>query len=598
MDFDLSVSLINELLPNIDGNSVLADRLASHGLSNGRILVPAHLFDDEAMEQLWHLAENHDDQALLFQLIGERNVRRASGGTFTVPNLEMLVPVLKEYLSIDAVDGWLYRRNRDGILLPWLIESIEYIPREYDKPSMPYVCIQLLANTIASTTQIDDGVPEQWRSGMTNAILFYQREMGKLSIPELLASKGFYKECPEFREEYEKQYQRFSQFQSFYGKQFLARNFGFMLREGETPLSENLEFFRIPQGTAIKCVNDEEILERRIETHASSGAVIDGTSGQIPIHCYLQMFHLEQHENCWVHVQNLDEYQYRPELKDKLVLPEDHRRLIDILTAHSGMLVDDIIEGKSGGTTILCMGAAGLGKTLTAEVYSEVVGKPLYRVHSGQLGTSAESVEAVLFTILRRAARWDAILLMDEADVYIRRRDNNLEHNAIVSEFLRTLEYFDGLLFLTTNRVDDVDDAILSRCIAVIRYEVPPRKDAIKLWKSLSQQFQVELSDSLIDDLVRDFPHSTGRDIKELLKLTSRLCSNTNEPVSLEAFHQSSVFRGRRYRIRFPVPYRKKASVMLAFLHGVRWGTVRRLRQGFSFFYRRSLSEFVPGFFV
>lgn len=113
--------------------------------------------------------------------------------------------------------------------------------------------------------------------------------------------------------------------------------------------------------------------------------------------------------------------------------------------------------------------------------------------------------------VLQRAARWDAILLMDEADVYIRRRDNDLEHNAIVAEFLRTLEYFDGLLFMTTNRVDDVDEAILSRCIAVIRYETPPKEDAIKLWKSLSEQFQVELSDQLIADLVRDFPYSSGR---------------------------------------------------------------------------------------
>ena len=62
----------------------------------------------------------------------------------------------------------------------------------------------------------------------------------------------------------------------------------------------------------------------------------------------------------------------------------------------------------------------------------------------------------------------------------------------------------------------------------------------------MSEQFQVRLSDELVDDLVRDFPNSTGRDIKELLKLTSRLCNSCDEPVSLEAFHQCAVFRGRR----------------------------------------------------
>lgn len=62
---------------------------------------------------------------------------------------------------------------------------------------------------------------------MTNSILFYQREMGGMPIPDLLARKGFYKECPEFKAEYELQSERFRTFQPFYGKQFLALQFLF-----------------------------------------------------------------------------------------------------------------------------------------------------------------------------------------------------------------------------------------------------------------------------------------------------------------------------------------------------------------------------------
>ncbi len=203
----------------------------------------------------------------------------------------------------------------------------------------------------------------------------------------------------------------------------------------------------------------------------------------------------------WVHVQHLSEYRYRPELREKLVLPDHHRDLIDILTSHMDVLVQDFVPGKSGGTTILCQGAPGLGKTLTAEVYAEVVGKPLYRVHSGQLGTTAASVGATLMEILRRAMRWNAVLLLDEADVYIRRRGNDLEHNAIVAEFLRTLEYFSGLLFMTTNRTGDVDDAILSRCIATIQYETPGREDAVRLWRLQAEQCGASLSAALVDAL-------------------------------------------------------------------------------------------------
>jgi SpoVK/Ycf46/Vps4 family AAA+-type ATPase len=265
---------------------------------------------------------------------------------------------------------------------------------------------------------------------------------------------------------------------------------------------------------------------------------------KIPLHCYVHLFHLEWHRNIWVHVQNLTTYRYKPELRDKLILPAHHRDLIDILTSDMNVLMQDIIEGKSGGTTILCKGAPGLGKTLTAEVYSEVVGKPLYRVHSGQLGTTAASVERTLSEILQRAARWAAILLLDEADVYIRCRDNDLEHNAIVAEFLRTLEYFNGLLFMTTNRIDDVDDAILSRCIATIKYEIPPKDDAKRLWKSMAEQFNAELPDELIETLTVIFAQASGRDIKELLKLTCKFCRGKQIPLSVDAFRQCAMFRG------------------------------------------------------
>lgn len=128
----------------------------------------------------------------------------------------------------------------------------------------------------------------------------------------------------------------------------------------------------------------------------------------VPLHGYVHLFHLEWHRNLWVHVQHLTEYRYQPELRDKLVLPDHHCDLIDILTSHMDVLVQDFVPGKSGGTTILCQGAPGLGKTLTAEVYAEVVGKPLYRVHSGQLGTTAASVGASLGALHRHHPLRDA----------------------------------------------------------------------------------------------------------------------------------------------------------------------------------------------
>jgi AAA+ superfamily predicted ATPase len=237
-------------------------------------------------------------------------------------------------------------------------------------------------------------------------------------------------------------------------------------------------------------------------------------------------------------------YQYQPELKHKLILPQEQTDLIDILTAEMDVLMDDIVAGKSGGTTVLCAGPAGVGKTLTAEVYSEIIKRPLYRVHSGQLGLNVAAMEIALKDILTRAQRWGAVMLIDEADVYIKRRDDNITMNAVVGVFLRVLEYFNGLLFLTTNRIDDIDEAIISRCIAMIRF-YPPQNDARrKIWQVMTEQFNLEVDAALIEQLVVMFPTGTGRDIKGLAKLTAKFCHQKQLAPSAEAFMRCSVFRG------------------------------------------------------
>lgn len=541
MDFEIPESLIHVLQGMIEPKSPLAERLEEHGVCHGRMIVASKLFDGKALNALYGLAKTHDDRGLMFQMLALDNIRNAPQAR-KIPDLEQLVPGLAAYFARDVIDGWIYKRNKDGVLLPWLVHRLRYMVPDQ---GAPYVIIDLLANTMQAAAKEESGDMRMRRAGMTNAIVINRYDIINRTIPELLGEMGYFKECPEFKQEYETHAKRFLDFQRRFGQQFTARNAAFTINS-----KEKVTMMPLREGMSARCINDEEILDRRFEMMTDAEFWRDAEYEQgfekIPMHCYLHLFHLELHQNIWVHAQNVEEYRYKPELRDKLILPAEHRDLIDILTADMNVLMEDIVEGKSGGTTILCQGAPGLGKTLTAEVYSEVVRKPLYRVHSGQLGITAESVEANLSAILRRAARWDAILLLDEADVYIRCRDNDLQHNAIVAEFLRTLEYFKGLLFMTTNRIGDVDDAILSRCIATIQYEIPPKEDALRLWKSLSDQFNANLSDEQIDHLSDTYAKCSGRDIKELLKLTTKYCKSKKIPLSEQAFAQCAVFRGIR----------------------------------------------------
>jgi len=541
VELEIPEMLAAVLRSQVGAQSPLGLQLGGQGACSGIRVVSSRHFDGRSLNLLYQLSLGKGARDLVFQLLALDNLNGESQ-LQPIANLEAMVPALTEWLARDAIDGWLYQRGKDGVLLPWLVHTVRLVkPTEGNA----YVLVGLLANTLQTAGREPPSEPRLRFAGMTWGLSFYEEQLPQRTLADLFADHGFHKECAEFKREYEMQLERFGKLQPQHGAQFTVG--GSVWTAGEGPRAA-LECHRLPEAAAVRCVNDEELLRRRFDLaadphHWRESGIAQGFD-RIPQHCYLHLFHLDWHRNIWVHAQHVQEYRYQPGLRERLVLPQAHRDLIDILTADRNFLVEDVVPGKSGGTTILCKGAPGLGKTLTAEVYAEVVGKPLYRVHSGQLGVTASSVEASLTRILQRAARWGCVLLLDEADVYIRRRDNDLQHNAIVAEFLRTLEYFSGLLFMTTNRVGDIDEAILSRCIAVIDYQPPGPEDARRLWATLSAQLGVELPAAVIDRLVVDYAGASGRDIKELLKLTSKYCRRKELPLSTQSFAQCAVFRG------------------------------------------------------
>ena len=541
MELEIPDPLAAALQGLVGAQSALGLELGNACPGSGTRVVSSRHFDGHALTLLYQLGHNAGARDLLFQLLALDNL---NGETQLkpIPSLELMVPALIEWLSRDLIDGWLYQRGRDGSLLAWLVHSVRLV-----KPTdgNAYVVVGLLANTLSAAGRERVSDPRLRFAGMTWGLSFYAEDLPGRTLAGLFADQGFYKECAEFKQEYDQQLAHFTRLQPQFGAQLLINGHAWLPKDGPR---DQFECLRLAEGSAVRCVNDEELLQRRFDMAADAHywreCGIAGGFDRIPLHPYLHLFHLEWHRNVWVHAQHVQPYVYRPALRELLVLPQAHRDLIDILTADRNFLVEDVVPGKSGGTTILCKGAPGLGKTLTAEVYAEVVAKPLYRVHSGQLGVTASSVEASLTAILRRAARWDCVLLLDEADVYIRRRDNDLQHNAIVAEFLRTLEYFGGLLFMTTNRVGDIDEAILSRCIAVIDYAAPCAEDARRLWTTLAAQLGIDLPAELVAGLAADYAGASGRDIKELLKLTGKYCRHQGVPLSAQAVAQCAVFRG------------------------------------------------------
>ena len=92
------------------------------------------------------------------------------------------------------------------------------------------------------------------------------------------------------------------------------------------------------------------------------------------------------------------------------------------------------------------------------------------QISSGELSAAPKEAETQLSRIFRQAEKWNAVLLLDEADVFLRRRSLDHTRDAHITMFLRTLEYYRGILFLTTNRVKDFDDAMQSRIDLPLKY--------------------------------------------------------------------------------------------------------------------------------
>ncbi|KAK0727449.1 hypothetical protein B0T26DRAFT_747775 [Lasiosphaeria miniovina] len=145
----------------------------------------------------------------------------------------------------------------------------------------------------------------------------------------------------------------------------------------------------------------------------------------------------------------------------------------------------DVIKGKGKGLFILLYGEPGVGKTATAEAIAAANGKPLFPITCGDLGLTPATVEKALLRIFRLADTWNCVLLLDEVDTFFSQRaqgDETLAKNALVSVFLRVLEYYDGLLFLTTNRPGALDEAFKSRIHLKLHYPRLGQKQTMEIW--------------------------------------------------------------------------------------------------------------------
>ncbi|KAL9107034.1 MAG: hypothetical protein Q9227_007980 [Pyrenula ochraceoflavens] len=261
--------------------------------------------------------------------------------------------------------------------------------------------------------------------------------------------------------------------------------------------------------------------------------------------CYPQIgvFSLRDKEWALVRVSELQAVQFREKAFKRLVIKDEYKKLI-IAMVQAYMLeqpgFSDIVTGKGRGLTILLHGPPGTGKTLTAECLAEKQQRPLYKVSCGDLGTEPLELERRLKEIFAYAVAWKAILLMDEADIFMQERDmHDVKRNALVSIFLRELEYFDGVIMLTTNRPGDIDEAFQSRIHVSIGLKALDTTERRKVWAVFIKELN-DLSDkekaALLQYVTDNFDGDklNGRQIRNSIRTALALAQLKKEKLNAE----------------------------------------------------------------
>jgi SpoVK/Ycf46/Vps4 family AAA+-type ATPase len=165
------------------------------------------------------------------------------------------------------------------------------------------------------------------------------------------------------------------------------------------------------------------------------------------------------------------------------------------------------------------------------ESVAEKMKRPLYQISAGELSIEVNSLEQHLGAIFRVGARWNAIVLLDEADVLMSKRTkHDLQRNAIVAVFLRMLEHYRGMLFLTTNRHDDFDDAFYNRIHITIEYHNLDEKWRTNIWRNHIGSFN-QRSDVFHEDVLQALGrvNLNGRDIKNVVRTAYALARARGE---------------------------------------------------------------------
>ncbi|MBV5329164.1 MAG: ATP-binding protein [Chlorobium sp.] len=220
------------------------------------------------------------------------------------------------------------------------------------------------------------------------------------------------------------------------------------------------------------------------------------------------------------------------------------------------------------GVRCLLVGPSGTGKTLVAGWLATRLGLPLYRVDLASVVSKyIGETEKNLATLLSRAEHSEIVLLFDEADSLFGKRtdikdSNDRFANSQTNYLLQRIEFYRGIVLLTSNSRERFDAAFTRRLDKIIEFPLPSPQERRALWQShLGSSHQLSIKE--INQLAVSSDLAGGH-IRNAVLTAAVEAKDGGRPIALQDVVVGLMGEYRKLGRQFPAGLRSYEKLMVA----------------------------------
>jgi AAA+ superfamily predicted ATPase len=195
------------------------------------------------------------------------------------------------------------------------------------------------------------------------------------------------------------------------------------------------------------------------------------------------------------------------------------------------------------GFKALFHGPPGTGKTLSAMLIAQHKEIPIFRIDLSQISSKyIGETEKNLERIFDFAEYQNWILLFDEADALFGKRTNvksanDRYANQEVSFLLQRMEQYNGLIILTSNFKNNIDEAFLRRFNSIIKFNVPNAEARLEIWMR-AQPATLNWDKNFIQKLAANYELTAAQIINIIAYVTIKTFASNNKTITNETLLQ------------------------------------------------------------